>query len=111
METPAFALKCVRQGISIIPLKPGTKIPLLGSWEPYQRKLAPNEQIEVWFSNGHAANNIAIVTGRISHIVAFDIDGEEALGRFNRAVESLDDEGPKTVLKDTMRQLPKRKNS
>jgi Bifunctional DNA primase/polymerase, N-terminal len=62
METLAFALEYVQRGHSVIPLKPGTKIPLLSSWEPYQRKLAPNEQIEVWFSNGHAENNIAIVT-------------------------------------------------
>jgi hypothetical protein len=101
METLAFALKYVQQGISVIPLKQGTKIPLLGSWEPYQRKLAPNEQIEVWFSNGHAENNIATVTGRISRILAFDIDGEEASTHINRAVESLDDD-IKTALKYTL---------
>jgi hypothetical protein len=101
METLAFALEYVQLGHSVIPLKPGTKIPLLGSWEPYQRKLAPNEQIEAWFSNGHAENNIAIVTGRISHIIAFDIDGQEALARFNRAVESLDDD-VNTALKYTL---------
>jgi Bifunctional DNA primase/polymerase, N-terminal len=103
METLAFALKYIQQGHSVIPLKPGTKIPLLSSWEPYQRKLAPNEQIELWFSNGHAENNIAIVTGTISRIIAFDIDGEEGFARFNRAVESLDDQELKTALKETMR--------
>ncbi|MFL6376626.1 MAG: bifunctional DNA primase/polymerase, partial [Nitrososphaeraceae archaeon] len=102
METLAFALEYVQQGISVIPLKPGTKIPLLGSWEPYQRKLAPNEQIEVWFSNGHAENNIAIVTGKISSVFALDIDGEEASDHFNRVIESLDDEGIKTALKYTL---------
>ncbi|MFL6420086.1 MAG: bifunctional DNA primase/polymerase [Nitrososphaeraceae archaeon] len=102
METLAFALEYVQQGISVIPLKPGTKIPLLGSWEPYQRKLAPNEQIEVWFSNGHAENNIAIVTGKISSVFALDIDGEEASDHFNRAIESLVDEGIKVALKYTL---------
>jgi hypothetical protein len=102
METLAFALKYVKQGLSVIPLKRGTKIPLLSSWEPYQRKLASNEQIEVWFSNGHAENNIAIVTGTISCIIAFDNDGEEASTRLNRAIESLDDEGLKMALKETM---------
>ncbi|MFL6363632.1 MAG: bifunctional DNA primase/polymerase, partial [Nitrososphaeraceae archaeon] len=102
METLAFALEYVQQGISVIPLKPGTKIPLLGSLEPYQRKLAPNEQIEAWFSNGHAENNIAIVTGKISSVFALDIDGEEASDHFNRAIESLDDEGIKTALKYTL---------
>ena len=42
------------------------------------------------------------MTGRISRIIAFDIDGEEALALFNRAVESLDEE-LKTALKETMR--------
>src|SRR5512133_56986 len=32
-------------------------------------------------------NNIAIVTGRISGIIAFDTDGQEALANFNRAVD------------------------
>ncbi|MFL6378716.1 MAG: bifunctional DNA primase/polymerase, partial [Nitrososphaeraceae archaeon] len=60
-------------------------------------------QIEIWFSNGHAGNNIAIVTGKISRVIAFDNDGEEAFARFNTAVESLDDEELKTAIRDTMR--------
>ena len=46
--------------------------------EPYQRNVPYNEKVIDWFSNGHAENNIAIVTGRISRIIALDIDGEEA---------------------------------
>jgi hypothetical protein len=88
MERLALALEYVQLGHSVIPHKPRTKLPLLGSWEPYQRK-APNEQIEVWFSNGHAKNNIAIVRGRISHIIAFDIDGQEALPHFNGAAAQI----------------------
>jgi hypothetical protein len=103
METLAFALEYVQQGFSIFPLKSGSKKPILDSWEPYQKRLAPNEQIEAWFSNGHAHDNIAIVTGKISHIIAFDIDGEEGLTRFNGAVDSLDDQEMKTALKETMR--------
>jgi Bifunctional DNA primase/polymerase, N-terminal len=75
----------------------------LGSWDPYRRTRASKEQIEAWFSNSHADNNIAIVTGRVSRIIAFDTNGEEASAYFNRSVESLDDEGLKTALKDTMR--------
>jgi hypothetical protein len=39
---------------------------------------------------------------KISRIIAFDIDGEEASARFNRAVESLNDEELKTALKYTL---------
>ena len=62
------------------------KKPLLTSWEPYRTTYAPNEQIKEWFSNGHATNNIAIVTRKISRIIAFDIDGEEANHYFNRII-------------------------
>jgi hypothetical protein len=103
METLAFALEYVQQGFSIFPLKPGSKKPILDSWDPYKRKIAENEQLEIWFSNGHAENNIAIVTGRISRIIAFDIDGEEGFARLKRAVESLDDQELKTAVKETMR--------
>jgi bifunctional DNA primase/polymerase-like protein len=103
MDTLAFALKYIQKGYSVIPLKSGSKAPFINSWEPYQKTLASKGQLEVWFSNGHAENNIAIVTGRISRIIAFDIDGQEALACFNRAVESLDDQELKTALKDTMR--------
>ncbi|HJT47966.1 MAG TPA: bifunctional DNA primase/polymerase [Nitrososphaeraceae archaeon] len=102
METLAFALKYIQQGYSVIALKAGSKIPFVNSWEAYQKTFASKGQLEDWFSNGHATNNIAIVKGRISRIIAYDIDGEEALARFNRAVESLDDEELKTALEDTM---------
>jgi hypothetical protein len=101
VETLALALEYVQNKFSVIPLQPRSKIPL-GSWEPYQRIYASNEQVEEWFSNGHADNNIAIVTAKISRIIALDIDGKEASTCFNRAVESLDDEGLNTALKYTL---------
>jgi hypothetical protein len=102
METLTLAQEYIQNGLSIIPLHPQTKNPLLISWEPYKRKYASNEQTEEWFSNGHAENNIAIVTGKISRIIVFDIDGEEASTRFDSAVELLNDEGLKTALKYTL---------
>jgi hypothetical protein len=56
-----------------------------------------------WFSNSQC--NVAIVTGRISRILTFDIDGDMAKEQFNRVVEGLDnDEGHiiKTAIKNTM---------
>jgi Bifunctional DNA primase/polymerase, N-terminal len=88
METPSFALRYKQQRYSVIPLRTG---PFINSWEPYQKTFASEGQREVWFSNGHASNNIAIVTGRISRIIAFDIDGEEALARFNRVVDEYEE--------------------
>ena len=99
METLMFAQEYIQNGLGVIPLRPLSKVPLLNSWECYQRRLAYNEQTEEWFSNGHATNNIGIVTGKISSIIVFDIDGEEASVHFNMAVKSLDDEGLKTAIK------------
>jgi hypothetical protein len=100
MET--IASEYVQNGFSTIPLQPRSKIPLLISWEPFQITHASNKLIEEWFLNGHAYNNIAIVTGKISRIFALDIDGEEGSACFNRAVESLDDEGLETAVKYTL---------
>ena len=66
METLALASEYLQNGFSIFPLHPRTKKPLLSIWEPYQRTLPDYQQIEMWFSNGHAQNNIAIVAGKIS---------------------------------------------
>jgi hypothetical protein len=46
--------------------------------------------------------HIAIVTGKISRIIAFDIDGEEANHYFNRIIESLDDEELRTALRHSL---------
>jgi len=78
MEILTLASEYIQNGFSIVPLRPRTKIPLLTSWEPFQRTHASSGQIQGWFSNGHAANNIAIVTGKVSCVFALDIDGEEA---------------------------------
>jgi hypothetical protein len=92
METLASASEYIQNDLSIFPLIPRSKKPLLISWEQYQRRYASNEQIEEWFSNGHAENNIAIVTGKISRVFALDIDGEEASNHFNKIIESFDDD-------------------
>src|SRR5215217_5076344 len=102
MEILTLASEYIQNGFSIFPLRPRSKKPLLTSWEPYKTTYASNERAEEWFSNGHAENNIAIVTGRISRIIAFDIDGEEASNYFNRIIESHDDEGLSTALRHSL---------
>ena len=56
-----------------------------------------------WFSDGgQNNNNIAIVTGKVSRIIAFDIDGEQARNHFERIVGDLGDEEIRTAIKNTM---------
>jgi putative DNA primase/helicase len=102
MGTLEFASEYIQNRLSIFALRPRSKKPLLTSWEPYKTKYASSEQIQEWFSNGRAINNIAIVTGKISSIIAFDIDGKEANEHFNNVIESLDDDGLRTALKCTL---------
>lgn len=68
----------VSKGISVIPLKHKDKKPALSSWKEYQERLPKDEELIKWFGNG-ANLNIGAVTGRISGIVAVDLDTAEAV--------------------------------
>ena len=55
-----------------IPLKNKGKTPTI-DWKPYQEKQTSFKEIEAWMWP-----NIGIITGQISGIIAFDVDGPEA---------------------------------
>lgn len=75
--SPCFnaALEYLDQGFSIIPIETGGKRPLLRSWKEFQDRHATEEEVEAWFRQWPAAN-IALVTGKVSGVVAVDIDGK-----------------------------------
>jgi len=102
MKILTLASEYLQNGFSIFPLQPRSKKPLLRSWEPYKTTYATNEQVQEWFSNDHAENNIAIVTGKISRIIAFDVDGKEANDHFNKIIESLNDDELRTALRHSL---------
>src|SRR5690242_16409629 len=82
-----------QKNFGIIPLVVKGKRPSIASWEVYQRVRAEKEEIERWFSNGgENSSNIAIVTGKISSIIAFDIDGDNAKKYFEDRVGNIEDE-------------------
>jgi hypothetical protein len=58
--------------ISVIPIRPRDKRPLV-KWEEFQKRIATPEEIESWFLKWPDAN-LAIVTGPISNLVVVDID-------------------------------------
>lgn len=77
------ALKYSEMGLSVIPIVPGDKKPLI-KWEPFQERRATNTEIVSWWSTNPNAN-IGIVTGPISDIAVVDIDtdeGKEAILQF-----------------------------
>lgn len=69
------ALRYAKAGLSIIPLKPKGKEPLI-PWQEYQHRRASESEIRVWWTKWPDAN-VAIVTGSISGVICVDLDGEE----------------------------------
>lgn len=75
LSTPlSSALSYLGQGLSVFPLTPREKKPVPGfSWEPLQHTLPTQDQVNSWFSGANV--NVAIATGAVSRLLAFDIDG------------------------------------
>ena len=73
-----FALSYLKQGLSIIPLKHGEKIPLLQSWKEYQTRKPTEAEVREWWTK-HPTANIGIVTGPISGVAVVDLDGPDGL--------------------------------
>lgn len=71
------ALRYLKMGLSVIPLEPLGKKPLI-KWEEFQKRLATEQEVRDWF--GVAPNaNIGIVTGPLSNLAVIDLDGPEGL--------------------------------
>lgn len=52
-------------GWSLIPIKPGTKVPAIRSWKQYQKERASVEQLHKWFDT-HPERSIAVILGPVS---------------------------------------------
>ncbi len=71
------ALTYLKLGLSVIPLEPKGKKPLL-DWKPYQSRLATEIGVRDWFAKWPDAN-LGVVTGNVSAICVVDLDGPEGL--------------------------------
>ena len=100
-STLSFALDYRSKEFSIILLILGDKKPQVESWEPFKKNRADEEQIRKWFSD--AKTNIGILTGKISCIVGFDIDGCKAKKCFDQLIVRIADENITIVVKNTMK--------
>lgn len=70
-----WALHLQKLGLSLIPVKPGTKNPAV-TWKEFQTRRAGPEQITNWLLD--TGNQLGIVTGEVSGIVVIDTDNAEA---------------------------------
>ena len=78
------ALGYQKRGMSVIPLKPEDKRPLLASWKDYQRKQLGIADLKGFWKEAPEAN-IGIVTGAISGITVVDVDGDEGVESLSKA--------------------------
>jgi hypothetical protein len=75
----------VSYGLSIIPLKPREKIPII-KWERYQKEPPSISEVQKWFSN--TDNNIAVICGKVSgNLVVIDFDDSEVYEKFLKEIE------------------------
>lgn len=71
------ALKYLSLGLSVIPLKPKSKEPLI-KWQEYQKRFASIAEVSQWWVQNPTAN-IGVVTGVVSGVAVVDLDGPEGL--------------------------------
>jgi hypothetical protein len=78
-------------GFSVIPLRWGTKRPILDSWDEFQSRRPTPDEVQKWWGDGHQ-HGVAIVCGKVSGIVVLDIDDPEKFGVALKAIgEALPD--------------------
>lgn len=65
-------------GWSVIPVQFKSKIPAIGAWREYQKRLPTKEEIDQWFPEGKQLN-IALITGTVSKVSMLDADGPAGL--------------------------------
>jgi hypothetical protein len=77
-STPlSSALSYLLQGLSVFPLAAKEKKPPSRfKWEQFQHTLPSQEHVKSWFEGKDS--NIAIATGSVSRLIAFDFDGSIA---------------------------------
>jgi DNA polymerase I len=101
-STPlSSALSYLGQGLSVFPLRRGDKKPVPGfSWEPFQKTLPTIDQVNAWFDDANV--NIAIITGGVSRLLAFDIDGTTAKSYVDYVIQNKIRHDTRNAIVDTV---------
>jgi hypothetical protein len=101
-STPlSSALSYLAQGLSVFPIRRRHKKPVAGfSWEPFQKTLPTIEQVNTWFDDVNI--NIAIITGAISRLLAFDIDGTLAKSCVDYVIQNKVRHDTRNAIADTI---------
>ncbi len=78
------ALRYLKAGFSVIPVRPEDKKPYV-MWEPFQKRHPTPQEVEGWWQRWPTAM-IGIVTGSISGVVVIDVDTEEGYDAIQRYI-------------------------
>src|SRR5688572_22642398 len=101
-STPlSSALSYLGQRLSVLPIMQRDKKPVAGfSWEPFQKTLPTIDQVNTWFDDANV--NIAIITGGVSRLLAFDIDGTTAKSYVDYVIQNKICHDTKNAIADTV---------
>jgi hypothetical protein len=88
MSTLDVAIEYRRRGLSVIPIKPKDKHPMV-AWAPFQKEHASEAMIEQWFTSWPTAN-LGMVTGSVSDCIVIDLDSQAARDRLNSLLGDYD---------------------
>lgn len=97
------AIRCIDQGLSVIPIRPKEKAPNLKELKPFLHSNAARTQVLEWFSASDKCLNIGVVCGRISgNLVVVDFDVADAIDLHREWIENV---RGKTLIVKTSRGL------
>ena len=72
-----IAKEYLKNGLSVIPLKPNEKLPLV-QWQEYTKRHPTVEEVTKWWTDTPNAN-IGVVTGRVSNLTVVDFDKKDGM--------------------------------
>lgn len=102
MNTLDYAIRYLALGASVVPLQPRKKRPFPNfSLERYFSQRMTGTELKQWLKDPQ--NNIGIITGEVSNLLAVDSDGD-AVGRFERKLAELPYGNLHTTLTNTFMQ-------
>ena len=78
MNNLNLALQYWEKGWSIIPIKIGSKLPAISSWDKYKNHIPTKDEIINWWTINPTAN-IALICGKVSNIIVVDIDSGKGI--------------------------------
>jgi hypothetical protein len=95
------ALAYLDMGLSVFPLAPREKKPPKHfKWETFQHTLPKQEHIKSWFDGSDS--NIAVATGVVSRLLAFDIDGPIAKSHVDDVIQNTIRQDTRDAIADTV---------